>query len=125
MLNLREQVEKDLSITLEGSYGLPIDLISPDGETETVSGQVLYDWQRLNPDTGDEETVREPVITVRLSSLTRVPLPGETWGIKIPVTPEETAERELYVINSDRAPEGSASIGFIRLYLQKAQQIEI
>jgi len=35
MINLREQVEQDLDFTLEGEWGLPVELTGPDGLKQT------------------------------------------------------------------------------------------
>jgi hypothetical protein len=131
-INLRERAETDLSFTLEGVFALPVVLIGPGaesgvepaGQTQSVTGQVLYDRRVLNPDTGDEMVIPEPVVSLRRSSLDPVPQPGEKWIVQIPTTPSSTAELETFVVNFDRAPEGGASIGFIRLYLQRATQID-
>lgn len=122
--NLREQAETDLAVTLEGDFGLPVELTGPDGLTQSVTGQVLFDHRELNPDTGEEIVIAEPVVTLRRASLSRIPQPGETWFVKIPQTPSTSATLAPYVINRDRPPEGGGSIGFIRLYLQKARQAD-
>jgi hypothetical protein len=129
-INLREQIESDLSRTLEKEYGLPVVLIDPDGNTIEVSqndgqplvGQVLYDTVRINPDTGEEMIVNNPIVSLRRSSLSRVPQAGENWIVKIPTDPSTTAAKEDFIISSTRPPEGGRSIGFIRLYLQRAKQ---
>jgi len=130
-INLRRRVERDLSFSLEGAWGLPVILIAPDGETIDTSensgtqlkGQVLFDTIQVNPDTGDDMVVGNPIVTLRRSSLSRIPQPGENWIVKIP--PEANSENptEDYVLTSTRAPEGGKSIGIIRLYLRKAVQI--
>lgn len=128
-MNLREQVESDLSFTLEGLWGLPVELIDPDGNeiTLTVSGaplvgQILYDVVKINPETGEEMIVNKPVVTLRRSSLSRVPEPGEKWFVRIPTSPSTTATKEDFIIDQTRPPEGGASIGFIRLYLRRAKE---
>ena len=122
-LNLREQAESDLSFTLEGAFGLPVTLIAPDGSIQDdLVGQVLYDTVRINPETGEEMVVNNPVVVLRRSSLDRIPLPGEKWIVKIPVDPSITATLEDFMIDETRPPEGGRSIGFIRLYLRRAQQ---
>lgn len=130
-LNLREQAESDLSFTLEGAFGLPVTLIAPDGAIQSKSanditadlvGQVLYDTVRVNPDTGEEMVVNNPVVVLRRSSLDRIPIPGEKWIVKIPVDPLTTAILEDFLIDETRPPEGGRSIGFIRLYLRRVQQ---
>ena len=129
MTNLREQVEADLSFTLEGDWGLPVILQAPDGTTYDKSandptadlmGQILYDTIEENPETGQQILVHKPVVTLRLSSLTRVPVAGEIWSVTIPSAPSLTAVTETYLL--DHPSEDGRSIGFIRLYLMKAEQ---
>ena len=131
MVNLREQAEQDLGESLEGEWGLPVVLIDPEGvkyetsandPTMPLVGQVLYGKREFNPDTGQDVFINTPVITLRVSSLARVPQNGEKWGIKIPVTPSTTAPLVDFIF-SGRPLEGGASIGFIRIYPQKAAQI--
>lgn len=130
-MNLREQIETDLADTLEDpdGYGLPVVLIDPDGniydksandETQDLSGQILYDTTRADPDTGLDIIIHQPVVTLRRSSLSRVPVAGEKWMVRIPETPDPSAVKTTHGI--ERAPEDGKSIGFIRLYLTKAIQ---
>jgi len=123
-MNLRELAESHLGVTLENSnhFGLPIVFISPSGVSyAAVQGQVLYDTRAVT-DLGVEIIAHNPVVTVRKSSLTRVPLASEkgTWAVKIPSTPSPTAATETYLIG--RASEDGGSIGFIRFYLSKTVQ---
>ena len=127
--NLRQKAEADLSRTLEGDFGLPVILVDPDGNeiTENVSGttlkgQILYSTSRIDPETGEPVIVNNPVVTLRRSSLSRVPLPGEKWLIRIPIDPTEGAAIMDFIISPDKSPEGGRDIGFIRLYLRKATQ---
>lgn len=122
-LNLREQVETDLADTLEGEFALPVVLVAPDGITQNVTGQVLYDSIEFNPDTGESVVVNKPVVVLRRSSLSRIPEAGETWFVKIPTDPSRTATLEDFVISRDKPSIGGRSIGIIRLYLQKASQL--
>lgn len=130
IISLRERVESDLEKSLEGEWGLPVVLISPDGEIidtsentgDPLSGQVLYDTVRINPETGEQMVVNNPIVTLRRSSLSRIPIPGETWIVKIPTTPSTTADLESFIADPERSPEGGRSIGMIRLYLIKGQQ---
>ena len=122
-MNLRERVERDLAVSLEGRWGLPVTLTSPDGVKQTgLRGQVLYDIVRLNPETGEEVVIETPVVTLRRSSLNRVPVAGENWLVEIPVEPRENAPLVPYIISPVKPPEGGRSIGFIRLYLQVVEQ---
>lgn len=129
-MNLRVDIESDLSETLEDpdGYGLPIILIAPDGTIQTksendadqdLSGQILYDSSIMDPETGLEIVVDKPVITLRRTSLTRIPAAGEKWFIRIPERPDPTAPKSLHSL--ERPPEHGKSIGFIRLYLTRAQ----
>ena len=123
-MNLRELAESDLSDTLENpnDFGLPVLLIDPDGvEHGPYYGQVLYDT-RGTDEVGVEITQHAPVVTLRRSSLVRVPLPSEKdlWAVKVPVTPSLTAAKETFVLG--HPSEDGGSIGFIRLYLTKTVQ---
>lgn len=130
-MSLRELVEQDLAQSLEdqNEWGLPVVLVAPDGvvydtsvndPTKALSGQVLYDTLVDNPETGGEMIVHKPVVTLRRSSLARVPAAGETWMVKIPTTPSTTASLETFFL--DYPSEEGGSIGFIRLYLTKTKQ---
>lgn len=128
--DLRSQIENDLAITMEGDFGLPVILYGPDGSKQSKSandptsdllGQILYDAVSGNPETGERVVTNNPIVSIRRTSLDRIPLPGETWAIQIPVTPQSTGAVSNFIISDTRAPEGGASIGFIRLYLRKAK----
>lgn len=131
MDNLRERAEQDLGVALEdpNQFGLPVELTGPDGiEIKTSAnspdpenplllyGQVLYNTVRVNPATGEQMVTAMPVISLRRSSLSRIPLDGENWHIKFPKDPSLTAEMANYALTPGRASEGGQSIGFIRLY---------
>ena len=135
MDSLRERVESDLGTTLEGEWGLPVELTGPDGKEYNTSanspdpqnplplkGQVLYTTVRVNPETGEEMVTASPVIVLRRSSLSRVPKDDEKWFIKFPKDPSLTAELADFALTPDRATEGGRSIGFIRLYPTKVVQ---
>ena len=130
MVNLREQLEEDLGETLEGEGGLPVVLIGPDGvkydtsandPTKPLVGQVLYGKKEFNPDTGQEIFIDMPIVSLRVTSLTRVPQNGEKWGIKIPTQPSTTAALVDFIFEG-RPLEGGTSLGYIRIYPQKAVQ---
>lgn len=131
MANLRHQAEADLSLTLEdpSQWGLPVELIDPDGVKiitnnagEPLTGQVMYESIVINPDTGEEIVVANPVVTLRRSSLPRIPAAGEKWLVRIPVDPTDGAPLADFIFDATRAPGGSRSIGYIKLYLRRAQQ---
>ncbi len=116
--DLRKLIESDLQYTLEGDYGLPITLIDPDGNEQEVMGQVLYETHEFEGENVEIVIVEKPHVTVRRSSLNRIPQPNETWAVKIPKTPDRDAETVTYLF--DTPSEGGKSIGFIRLTLTKA-----
>lgn len=129
MLNLRALAEKDLAITLEGDWGSDVTLIRPDGERVSTArdgrplrGQVLYNTVRLNPETGERIVSNCPILSLRRSSLERVPTWGENWIIEMPVAPTVGAPTGQYSLSPARPPEGGESSGFVRLYLQLVEQ---
>ena len=123
-MNLREQAEADLAVSLEdqtAGFGLPVELIGPDGTRYTgLVGQVLYDTTEVNQETGAPLIVHNPVVTLRRSSLTVVPVNGEDWACRIPITPSTTAALATFMV--EQVSEDGGSIGFIRLYLTRAAQ---
>jgi len=123
-MNLRELIESDLATTLEdpNGFGLPVLLVDPDGvEHGPYYGQVLYDTRGVD-DLGIPISQHMPVVTLRRSSLARVPLATEKerWAVRIPTTPSATATKETFVLG--HPSEDGGSIGFIRLYLTKTVQ---
>jgi len=127
-VGLRAEIEEALGETLEAEFGLPVVLTSPDGvrystsandPTAELVGQVLYDTVSQDTD-GNQILDHRPVVTLRRSSLTRVPAAGEKWSVEIPTTPRADSPRETFLV--ERASEDGGSIGFIRLYLRKAAQ---
>jgi len=127
-MNLRAQAEADLIDTLEGDFGMPVVLISPDGvrysksandPTADLVGQVLFDTIAQDGD-GNQIIDHKPVVTLRRSSLSRVPLAGEAWAVEIPTGPRVDAPRETYMLEAPSLH--GASLGIIRLYLRRAEQ---
>lgn len=114
--------------TLESEWKMPVELTSPDGvqqlysknnPSELLGGQVLYSSRRENPETGETIVVNQPVVTLRVSSLVRIPKAGEKWYIKIPTGIEPNASKQSFVFTPDRSPENGTDMGFIKLYLQR------
>lgn len=127
----RAIIESDLRETLEGDFGLPVELIAPDGTkqlysandpTELLQGQILYDSIIQDPNTGLDVVVHKPVVSLRRSSLTTVPdaTPGQNWAVRIPLEPSVSAPKMTFRIG--RVTEGGDSIGFVRLYLERIEQ---
>ena len=129
MTNLRQLAEKDLKTTLESDWKLPVILISPDGIRQTKSkndpeedlgGQVMYETLEIDVETGLPMVSDEPVVSLRVSSLDKVPLPNEKWAVLMPTSPVEGAPMEEFVLQKPIV--GSYSLGFIRLHLTRVTQ---
>lgn len=129
MILLRERIERDLGTTLERHFKLPVILIDPDGNVydksandpeQDLVGQILYDTLVDNPETGGEIIVHKPVVTLRRTSLTRVPQALEKWAVKIPIRPFYDDPKVTYML--ERPSEEGGAIGFIRLYLTLAEE---
>ncbi len=127
----RELIEQDLGETLEADFGLPVILTSPDGDVQTKSAndpdqdlqaQVHFDSLVLDPNTGLDMVVDKPVISLRRTSLTIIPVleDGQNWMVEIPDLPKESSAKSTF--RAARVPEHGRSIGFIRLYLEKIEQ---
>jgi hypothetical protein len=123
--------ESDLGDTIEGEFGVPVTLLDPDGQTITTTvdgrplvGKVRWSQPEVNPETGVAVAVENPVVTLRRSSLPRVPATGENWGIIIPSGPRSGDEPEHFVLDSAYAVEGGRTLGKVRLPLVKAKQKE-
>lgn len=134
MENLRAAIESDLHDSLEGEFGMAVELTSPNGiqqiysknnPTELLKGQVLYSSRRIDPETGETIIVDQTVVTLRESSLNIVPQSGENWFIKMPISPVEGAEKENFVFTPTRAIEHGKDIGFIKLYPQRIEDTEV
>lgn len=121
-INLRELAESDLATTLEGDFGLPVELTGPDGAQQNIFGQVVYDTIQLEPETGMPVVDKNPVVTLRIASLDPVPQDGEIWYVRIPGTPSPTAPLVSYTFDGTKPSGGGASIGFIKLPLHLAEQ---
>lgn len=123
MPNIRELIETDLGTTIEGDFALPVELVAPDGSEQTLTGDVRYDTVTADPETGMEIITNEPNVSLRRSSLTKIPVDGENWVVRIPTTPSTTDALEDFFLSKVRPQGGGRSIGFIKLYLTKAVQL--
>lgn len=130
MENLRAAIEKDLGESIEGEWGIAVELTAPDGTVQTKSandstkllkGQVLYFSQPVDPITGEQTIVNMPVVSLRISSLDRVPANGETSFIRMPISPVAGAKKVSFVFTGTKAKEHGTDIGFIRIYPQKIE----
>jgi hypothetical protein len=121
--------ESDLGDTIEGEFGVPVTLITPDGETVTKTvdgrpllGKVRWSQPEVNPETGVAVAVDNPVVTLRRSSLSRVPATGENWFVIIPNGPRPDAVPAQFVLDDSYAVEGGRTLGKVRLPLVAAKQ---
>lgn len=129
-------MERDLGAMIEDSvngFGLPVSLCPPDGErqiydahdtgvpqTQLLMGRVVYARFEVSPQTGMSYRVNDPMVTLRKSSLVRVPAAGEIWSVTIPKEPSLTSDTETYLMTM--APQSGDSYPWILLVLMKAEQ---
>ena len=120
-MNLREHIATEgLKMSIEGNYGLSIELTTPSGnviktnvEGEQLKGQVLYDREGIDPETGDLIVIGETRVTIRRSALAEVPNAGETWNPDVLTS---------YIIDEDQSGIDGQSVGFITLKLKQIVQ---
>jgi hypothetical protein len=108
---------------------MPVELTAPDGTEitknevgDTLKGQILYDKNEIDPETGNLMVIKETSVSLRVTALSRVPLPGETWQIKIPLNPAFPTVLTQFLIDTDRSMTDGQSLGFAKLYLKKVVQ---
>jgi hypothetical protein len=115
--------ESDLADTIEGEFGIPVILIGPGGRiTKTVDGRPLVGkvrWSQpeVNAETGETVVVSNPVVTLRRSSLSRVPVTGENWAVIIPESGKRGAPLATYALDTKYAVEDGRTLGKVRLPL--------
>jgi hypothetical protein len=127
MVNLRALAELDLKTTLESEFKLPVFLTGPDGidystntDGQPLSGQIIYETIEFDA-TGAGIKSPNPVVTLRRSSLVRIPVNSEVWEIRIPITPDLDGTLKTF-LTGPAAPEGGDSIGYIKLFLREVEQ---
>jgi hypothetical protein len=130
MDNLRAAIENDLGESLEAEWGMPVELTSPDGQTqrysllnpsELLKGQIFYFTRSVDPATGETIIVNQPVVNLRIASLIRKPEPGETWHIRCQTSPRPGSPFQDFVFTPDRSTMDGTDIGFIRIYPQRIE----
>ena len=132
-MNLRQRAADDMKQLNIADWGLPVELTDPDGIKYTLdadtgetlqSVQILYDRRTLNLATGEETVIKEPIVVIARKSLSRIPVEGEIWHVRMPLDPDPDADLYDFIFSDVRSPEGGQSLGFIRLYLQRVVQSE-
>lgn len=125
MGNLRVEAEADLGEILETEFGQTIKFTDPDGNYFEVQGRFDEYPQRENPDTGAGFViVAIASVSVRASSMARIPKPAENWFIQAQRIPTETAPFESFMMTPDQAPEDATRLGWQTIFLQKAEQTQ-
>lgn len=121
--------ESLLSFTLEGDFGVPCTLVAPDGTTYAtnslglpIKGRLIYDHAEVN-ENGETVVIHSPCLTLRASTLPRIPRADEPWAFKVPLNMANQAITTTFVLDPDRPPKDGMSIGFIRFYLMAAIQV--
>jgi hypothetical protein len=128
MMSIPALAEADLRHTIEGDFGIPVTLISPDGvRTDTATdgrplvGKVRWSQPEINAE-GMPVVVDNPVVTLRRSSLPREPKSREAWAVIIPSGPRADAPLAEYLLDKGYAVEGGRTLGKIRLPLVRVKQ---
>ena len=128
MTSLLPRIERDLGTTIEGAFSVPVVLVSPDGERieKTADGRPLCGfvrWTRkeTSPEGGEPIVVHAPVVTLRLSSLSRVPATGEKWFVQIPECLRMGAPMADYLLDVSAAVEAGRSLGTVTLPLSACE----
>lgn len=140
-INLRELANSDLQDSLAGEWSLPVILIAPDGdepeqqfnaldsalpvtERRPLTGQVMMARKIFNPATGGDVVVGKPVVTLPVSSLSRVPNENDgDWICKAPTESRRDAPKKTYRVG--RPIEGGDGHSMIRLYLEDIEQVDL
>ena len=111
-------------------WGLPVKLVGPGitqvnkkGTEDQLTGQVLYNRTEFNPTTGEELTIDDPMVVLRLNSLDKIPTPGENWMVSIPESPDPDAPLVEFALTPTKAMKFNRSLGYVILYIQKVVQI--
>ena len=129
MTSVRQLLERDLGVTLEGpDYGVPVTIIGPDGLDYSttilgapVNGRLIYDHAEIN-EQGLTLIVHAPCLTLRVSTLRRVPKANEHWEFKIPLTIGDFTTKASFFLDADRPPQDGGSMGIRRFYLMLGVQ---
>jgi hypothetical protein len=134
MEDLRATAELELYDCLESELGTPIILISPDGKrytnsvnnpTEPLRGQVKMYSKGENPETGEPIIVDEPSVTLRTSSLARVPVANENWFIQFKTSPRLNAPLKSFTFSIDKAYEKGTDLGIIKVRPHECDAVTI
>ena len=114
---------------LEGSYGLNVELTPPDGiditedeDGNQLKGQIIYDFDLQDPESGDPVVVTQTLVSLRKTALRVVPESGQSWGVRIPLDPSVPETLTQFTINTDEAIMGGKTAGFITLSLKEIDQ---
>ena len=125
MVSVPALAEKDLKDALEGEFGIPVALRSPEGAAvdATADGRPLRGFVRrsypLALENGEKTVVNSPVVRLRASSLAEIPESGAEWLVGIPESPIEGAALEWFRLDPAMPVERNKGRGTVKLYLAK------
>ena len=131
MGSLRQKIEADLAVTLEGDFGLHCPITYSDGseqiysandDTKLLQGQPIYETPEINLDTGETKLVPVTAVTYRRTSLNKIPEPGDRVKISIPVSPATPDTRLTMIATADNQQRHGRSIGIITFYVEQVKQ---
>lgn len=123
MENLRESAAKRVSNHLSGGrFSLPVELIDDEAVLYSVNGSILYDTVGIDPDSGAEILIDNPVVVLSKQDLVRVPQQGEKWVVRIPTEPKVSGIKESFMLSPESPLAGGGSLDYITLFLKKLEQ---
>lgn len=129
MINLPAISEAVLGTTLEGPWASDVVLTGPDGEQQSVRGQLSKIPEQVGQDSrGIAHGGRNSMYTnsyalvLRRSSLSPVPDDAGEWTATIPSVPGGTPDVTYFV---ETQPDGDKTFGMVTLRLTKTRQIDL
>jgi len=131
MISIPALSEKDLGETIEGEFGMPVTLISPDGteinqtvDEKPLKGFVRRSYTDTREKSGDKIIVNAPAVKLRITSLPELPKTGEKWLVGIPESPLNGAGIEYYGLDPKKPVEVNRNTGTVKLFLAKMRGAE-
>lgn len=129
-LNIRQHIATKTVKLWILRFGMPTELLSPfTGNWITTTAddgillqsEVLYDTEKIDPETGDLIVVGKTQVSFARIELDRIPAAGEKWSIRIPLNPAFPTVLSTFMIDAGRAPEDGQTIGYVKYYLKKLE----
>lgn len=101
--------------------GMAVTIIFADGTEQDIDGRVLYDTQKLDPESGDLITIKETWVEFATVELDQALSTGNITAYKIPPYPGSTTVQTMIFDQSKSIVDGD-SLGFKRIPLTIFEQ---